>query len=43
MHVKEPEPLTPSLEVELTTSPIFYPTKSIKILMSPGYGAGWVS
>ncbi|KAI7221050.1 hypothetical protein KC333_g1958 [Hortaea werneckii] len=29
--------------METATNPIFRPTKSCKILISPGHGAGWVT
>ncbi|KAI6872108.1 hypothetical protein KC323_g1725 [Hortaea werneckii] len=29
--------------MESATNPIFHPTKSCKILISPGHGAGWVT
>jgi len=29
--------------MELATNPVFHPMKPIKILYSPGHGAGWVS
>jgi len=33
----------PSPSIDVTTGPVFYPSKPTKILVSPGYGAGWVS